>query len=341
MLTGSISLSPSAGVKTSAEAIVAATAHENLIFHPVTFSGFDGGFYMNNALPYTPDDFYFHDVSNDIFVLLWGTVYNRAELVRQYDITRHLSDAELIARLFISEGPDFVKRLNGDFVFLIGQPQKRHWWLYRDHLGIRPVAYFYDKQNLSFSSDIIGLCRALSEGEAIDSDFLLGYFKFIDFRKTPFHKVQKLLPGHYLHFSDEATETVKYWEPEKIKVDHHLQYYQMLSDLKRLLCDAVKIRCDCRFNAGAHVSSGLDSGIVSTLAREEYLQQHDFYGFSWSPRDYTPADVKFDEREIVIAQCKKTKIHPVFSALDADGFNTIISSYYTNLGYFFEDKTAE
>ena len=44
----------------------------------------------------------------------------------------------------------------------------------------------------------------------------------------------------------------------------------MLSDLTALLTDAVKIRCDGRFRAGAHVTGGLDSGIVSTLARKEY-----------------------------------------------------------------------
>ena len=66
----------------------------------------------------------------------------------------------------------------------------------------------------------------------------------------------------------------------------------MLADLGELVKDAVRIRCDSRFIAGAHVSGGLDSGIVSAMAREQYRHQELFYGFSWSPAGFVSGDVK-------------------------------------------------
>ncbi len=96
-----------------------------------------------------------------------------------------------------------------------------------------------------------------------------------------------------------AYELIRYWKPEKIKTDKRLSYNRMLSDLTSILNDSVLIRCDPRFKAGAHVSSGIDSGIVSAMARKVYHQQDRFYGFSWSPADYSAKDAKFDERELV------------------------------------------
>ena len=34
----------------------------------------------------------------------------------------------------------------------------------------------------------------------MDSEFFLGYFKYIDYRRTPDPKVKKLSPGHFLSF---------------------------------------------------------------------------------------------------------------------------------------------
>ena len=250
-----------------------------------------------------------------------------------------MPDPELAACLFRIEGPDFVKKLNGDFAIFILQPEKQQVYLFRDQAGIRPLAYTNDSQSLCFSSDINGLCRAFSDGQSINNDYLLGYFKYIDYRKTSCEKVKKLLPGHFLHFSENGMEIKKYWEPEKIKVDKALSHGQMLADLKSILGDAVRIRCDTRFRAGAHVSSGIDSGIISTLARKEYPQQETFYGFSWSPADYNAREVKYDERELVRRLCLETDISPVFSDLGKSDFPGIVSSFYDNHGFFSEDKT--
>lgn len=193
----------------------------------------------------------------------------------------------------------------------------------------------------SFSSDITGLCRSFSGGKAIESEYLLGYFKYIDYRKTPDERVRKLLPGHFLSFSPSGVEITKYWEPEKIRIDKRLTHDQMLADLKSMLMDGVKLRCDNRFTAGAHVSSGLDSGIVSILARKDYVYQDDFFGFSWSPRDFAPEKAKYDERDIVIQSCRKSSINPLFSDMNETDFPGIVSSFYSNHGFFSEDKTIE
>ena len=69
---------------------------------------------------------------------------------------------------------------------------------------------------------LMGLCRVFSGSWGIDNDYLLRYFKYIDYRKTPCEKVKKLLPGHFLHFSENGVELIKYWKPERIRIDRKL-----------------------------------------------------------------------------------------------------------------------
>jgi len=340
MIIGYLSFSNAGSESSPVDRLRKMTVSEQITFHPVRLGEFSGGYYLNNRLPYTSRDVLYTDCASDTLILLSGSVYNRAELMPLCNLSFSDPDPILIAELFAREGPDFVKRLNGDFTIFIFQQAKEHAYLFRDQVGIQPMAWLIDRKTLFFSSDIAGLCRAFSEGTDISSAYMMGYFKYIDYRKTPNAKVSKLHPGHYIHFTDNRVEITRYWEPEKIKTDREMSHDRMLSDLKSIVYDAVKIRCDSRFIAGAHVSSGIDSGIVATLARREYSRQDDFYGFSWSRAHYPAERADFDERKIVETLCQKAGISLIYSDIQKEDFLRIVSSFYDNQGYFSEDNAT-
>ena len=336
MITGSYSIVGKSASIT--ELMAAKKVYEGLTFHAVASAGFSGGYYLNDRLPYTTDDHFYSDINGDIFILLSGSLYNSNDLKERAGIDRQMPDPELIACLFIEKGPGFVKDVNGDFALFVLLPQKGEAFLYRDHVGIRPLAYSFNGEALRFSADVIGLCRALSFGEPPEAVFLMGYFKYVDYHLTPNNNVHKLPPGHYLHISGGGVTMVRYWNPASVMTDRHLRYDQMISDLKTLIHDAVAIRCDRRFNAGAHVSSGIDSGIVAVLARKEYNDQVPFHGFSWSPDGYIPGPVKYDERDLVKILCKQEGIKPLFSDMTPHLFREHVSEFYNNMGYFFDER---
>ena len=87
------------------------------------------------------------------------------------------------------------------------------------------------------------------------------------------------------------------------------------------------------------MSSGIDLGIVAVLARKEFLLQEPFYGFSWSPADYSSHSAKYDEREFVRKLCRQAGITPVFSDMDQKIFSFNVSSFYDNHGFFSEERT--
>lgn len=302
--------------------------------------GFRGGYYHHPGLPFGEDDFYFSDPANDITVLAKAAFYNLKELLPDDRSEQEVRIPALIAELFLREGPDFVRKINGDFAIFIWRQHRGEAYLFRDHIGIAPVAWASDGERYYFSSDIISLAKAISGGEAADTEYLLAYFKYIDYRKTPSVKVKKLLPGHYLHFSGGKATSVRYWFPEKVRTDRRLDFETVAEDMRRLVRDAVAIRCDRRFTASAHVSGGLDSGIVAALARREYASQQRFYGFSWSPEGYKNDSLSYDERELVRKSCAPEGIVPVFNDMKTDDLYKYLGRYYENQGYFFEERVT-
>lgn len=314
---------------------------ESVRFCPVEAEGFTGGYFLHGRLPLGGEDLYYCDPESDILVLFSGYIYNKNELSGDTCFMTNDPEPVVAARMFLNEGPDFVKRLNGDFAIFICRPSGRTAYLFRDHVGIRPLSYSFKEGCLFFSSDPVELSRFMKAGKGPDQFWLTGLFRYIGFSRSPSTEVEILPPGHYLQITQEGTRLTRFWNPAKITTDRKLQYDKMLSDLSRLVNDAVAIRCDSRFNTGAHVSSGLDSAIVASLARREYDWQPSFFGYSWSPSDFTAYDTQQDERNLVRSLCSASGITPVFSDITQERFLSNICRYFYNGGFFVEESIAE
>ena len=306
----------------------------------VSSEGFDGGYYLNSRLPFCKSDSCFV-LDNEIIVLMTGSIYNRNDFGIPDNDGNHAPDPELVARMFLYEGSGFVNRLNGDFSICILLPQDRRIWLYRDHLGIRPLVWSVRQNTLYFASEMSSLCSYMKPEAPIDQEYLMYQFKFVDLKRTPADSVSKLPPGHWLRFDTGGISVKKYWEPGKIKLQKGLTYEKAISDLQYLLEDSVRIRCNGKFRAGAHVSSGLDSAVVAALARKEYACQEVFHGFSLSPALFDTDEVRYDERELVQELCGMAHLVPVFSDLTDSDLYRYLGNYFFNQGYFIENRILE
>ncbi|RDB04326.1 asparagine synthase-related protein [Runella aurantiaca] len=343
MLYGEFSLVPFGQKSASVRRLQKTMNWAGCIHHQVTYGNFSGGFFLHPHLPFTVEDCLYIDTDNDLLVLMSGSVYNRFEIDR--DIDRKLGVLPLpalIANIFLRKGPSFVNTLNGDFSIAIYQGRDNMLSLFRDHVGVNPLAYTLQDNSLFFSFDIIGLCRAFhEEGKRMNMDPIISIYKPVDMTLTPNEKVLKLKAGHFLQFNSDGIITKKYWEPERVKTDNNLSQPQMLAEIKALLQDAVHIRADPRFNAGAHLSGGFDSSTVAVLARKEYANQTRFYGYSWSPDNSTPDEHELDERELVKKTCQMSGIIPAFIHVEVQDFVKLTENSLNNFTYFYEEKVLE
>ncbi|MCP1381192.1 asparagine synthase-related protein [Runella salmonicolor] len=310
--------------------------------HQVVYKGFAGGFFLDSRLPFTIDDCLYIDTENDLLVLISGCIYNRAEISQVFNTTiQHLPEPALIAHLYALQGIDFVNNLNGDFAIFVYDARKNTFFLCRDHVGIVPLVYTVAEQFLYFSTDIIALCRAFDEGERLNMDALISDYKVVDMTLTPNDKVLKLKAGHYLKSNEKDLIIRKYWEPERVKTDNTLTQPQIFEELKSLLEEAVQIRSDKRFRAGAHLSGGFDSSIVAVLARKEFADQKNFYGYSWSPANSTPDKDSLDERELVKETCRMAGIEPAFIHIEVSDFVELSKNAMQNFMYVHEEKVLD
>ena len=316
----------------------------------VKHDGFAGGFLYDENHPYSPSDFYFTTPQNNQFVLMSGVIYNRNELMAKYGFNASNTNPEIILKLYHLLGPAFIKNVTGDFAIFLFDKLKDISLLYRDHLGVRPLNYYKSQDALWFSSDGFGLNKVLFGSKGIDDIFLhnliikYGLQTTIilpNFTVSPNKNVQKVTPGFFIKFTTDQTSEIKYWEPEKIKTDKGLSFEKAFSELNSLVLEAVKSRSDKRFVAAAHVSGGLDSAVVATLARREYNNQKYFHGFSWTPSTHYSAEIEYNEKEYVSQICSKSDIIPNFIDISVQDFLNYLSQARHSTDLFYEKKVRD
>ena len=192
-----------------------------------------------------------------------GEIYNheelRKELKRQHDY-QTASDCEPILYLYDEFGPEFVKRMNGIFAFVLYDPATRDYFISRDPIGVVPLYWGWDKEgNLFVSSELKAIADVCS-------------------------KLDEFPPGHY--YSSKDKKLVKYYNPAWADTKTLPSNPLDLKALREAFESAVKRQLMCDVPYGVLLSGGLDSSLVSAIAsrfKEKRVEDHDASP-AWWPR---------------------------------------------------------
>jgi len=237
------------------------------------------------------------DESSRYCIIYNGEIYNYVELRQQlaakgFQLFSN-SDTEVILKLFMDEGPDAVKKLNGMFSFVIWDKEDRTLFAARDRLGIKPFYFHHDKDQFVFASEIkaIFASRIVQPQMNIEgmSDYLT--FQFCLEEKTLFQGIEKLPPGCWLKVDGNGKmEIRKYWQLDfSVDTEHDQEYFEY--KLLWLLEDAVRIQLRADVPVGAHLSGGLDSSTVTCMSASQL--DAPIHTFSGGFRE----DPRYDETE--------------------------------------------
>ncbi len=299
--------------------------------HTFRFYGMKGGVILHPAFETDPSAYIYISNEEQVLVLVSGYFFNRDELLSLVNKGQgEMSNPELAFHLFRLKGKNFANAINGDFTIILYLPECSVLLLYRDHVGIRPLAWHAGNGTFWFSSDGTVLCKTLCNGKKINREYLQRYLEngdTVNLNLLPRREVKKLLPGAFLETGQNGKPVVtRYWFPEKFKENATLDFKTAEKDLTELVKHAVSIRSDSRLKAAAHLSGGLDSGIVAALSRLNYQHQSSFKGFSWSPPYHEVSFMNGDERKLVVETGKACHIEPVFLKLDMQD----VVNFYNN-----------
>ncbi|HEY7568542.1 MAG TPA: asparagine synthase (glutamine-hydrolyzing) [Gemmatimonadaceae bacterium] len=212
-----------------------------------------------------------------IWIVFNGEIYNyvelRRELVRHHRF-RTQSDTEVILHLYEELGERCLERLNGMFAFAIWDARQQRLFAARDRVGIKPLYYTIDADQLTFASEPKAILAAGFASPEPDRHGLEEYltFQFCLGDRTLFRDIRKLEPGHYLTFRparDQQPAVVCYWDYRYELDFHHTDEY-FREQLVWLLNDSIRMQLRSDVPVGAHCSGGLDSSTVVTLAAKQF-----------------------------------------------------------------------
>ena len=219
-----------------------------------------------------------HNEDEDIWIVFNGEIYNYIELTSQLEKAGHQfytnSDTETIIHAYEEWGEKCLDKFRGQFAFCIYDSRKKQLFLARDHMGLKPLYYFFDGERFIFGSEIKSiLCHNVPrevDKHAFNLYLSLGY---VPFNSTLFKGIYKLPPASYLKcdFKKKKIEVKKYWNIT-FNVQRNKSINQLANELKILIKDSIKVRLISDVPLGAFLSGGLDSsavvGIMSELMEE-------------------------------------------------------------------------
>jgi len=145
-----------------------------------------------------------------------GEIYNFKVLknkLKEYNFISN-SDTEVLLYLFIKYGENCLKMLEGMFSFAIYDKKKKELFCARDHFGVKPFYYFYEKKQFWFSSELktfFKLDLNIKKNDKSIYRYLSGeYYEHIN--ETFYKNIFKLKPGHYIKINRSNKKEIKYWD---------------------------------------------------------------------------------------------------------------------------------
>jgi asparagine synthase (glutamine-hydrolysing) len=233
-----------------------------------------------------------------VWLVFNGEIFNYVELRRHLKTLGHsfytAGDSEVIVQCYERYGANAWAMLNGQFAFALWDRRKRKLWLVRDRLGIVPLHYTVSDGHLLFASEAKALFAGGRIAPRISPKGLAEVF--IRWSATPprtvFEGVSQVPPATALCFDETLGHSqTRYWQPNPATSE-----YATISDataadaLEAHMRRSISLRLRADVPVGSYVSGGLDSSVISAIAKDLLGQAGtlDTFGIRF-------ADPRFDE----------------------------------------------
>ena len=259
------------------------------------------------------------DASGRYRIVYNGEIYNfrelRADLLEKGIRFQSASDTEVLLYSFIEQKEKCLSHLNGFFAFAIYDEQENSLFLARDRYGIKPLYYSDDEDKFLFASNMQSLF-AYGIDKNLDLESLYTYLQlnYTPAPNTMISGVKMLLPGHHATIDSSGFKINQYYKidytPETTLSED--SYADQQKNLRTLVDTSVRKRLVSDVPLGTFLSGGIDSSIISGIARK---YKEDLHTFSIGYRD----EPFFDETSYANLVAKKFDTdHTVFSLSNDD-----------------------
>jgi asparagine synthase (glutamine-hydrolysing) len=213
---------------------------------------------------------------DSVHLICNGEIFNylalRRDLVARGHRFRSQSDIEVLVHLYEEEGEDLLSKLNGQFAFAIFDERRRRLLLARDHFGVIPLFYTVVKGTFIFASEIKAILTHPAVERRVDLTGLDQVFSLpgLVSPRTMFEGINSLPPGHYLDVTDGNVCVREYWDvpyPRDAELNYDKSESYYADGLEENLLHSVRYRLQADVPAGAYLSGGLDSSLITSMMK--------------------------------------------------------------------------
>jgi asparagine synthase (glutamine-hydrolysing) len=218
---------------------------------------------------YNPEPQPSFNETRELFAFMDGKIYDLNFKITELKEKGHRfileNDPEFCLHAYEQYGKEFVQRLNGSFLLLIGDVKNQKVLLFTDRFGTRPLYYFKKENTVVFASEVKAILEDESFKRIIDEEAFAHYFvlgKVIG-DKTFFKGIKALPPASILEIGKDEISIHKYWKfayccEEVPKNAEKIIIKELVNALKKSVAKCLK---DSHRYAFA-LSGGLDSRVV-------------------------------------------------------------------------------
>lgn len=205
-------------------------------------------------------------VFDDVIIVFNGEIYNYKELIIEENLKcKTQSDTEVIIRLYLKYGYDFLNKLNGMFSFVLYDMKSKQYFCARDRYGKKPFFYYYKNNQFIFSSSMKSIIKILGTTPDLNKVALSQYMQyFVSLGENTFYKdIKKLEASSYILFDEKEFLIKKYYKINTYKSVH--EEPEALQNIEELLFKSIESRLVGDVEVGSLLSGGIDSSLVACL----------------------------------------------------------------------------
>jgi asparagine synthase (glutamine-hydrolysing) len=269
------------------------------------------------------------DDKGEVYIVFNGEIYNfkelRGGLEKDGVVFSSGTDTEIIIYLYKKYSFDCLKYLRGMFAFAIWDSRKKLLFIARDRLGKKPLKYYQDGNSFIFASELKAILKNPAVKKEIDHQAIDEYlsFKYVPAPKTGFKNIKKLAPGHFLIIKNNGDVSEKsYWDLN-FNEKENLKEEEWLEKIEEKIKESVAIRLASDVPLGAHLSGGIDSGLITALMAENTGKRIKTFSIGFEESKYN--ELPFAR---LVAEKYNTDHHEFIVKPDAAGLLPKLAYYY-------------
>ena len=187
--------------------------------------------------------------------------------------------AELLARLYRSEGESFVERLHGAFAIAIWDEHAQRLVLAIDRLGIKSLYWSSEDGELIFGSRARAVLAALERPSEVNPAAVMQFllFSVVPAPLTSYRGVEKIRPGYRLIFENGQIRHESYWDLNYDESDSRDERH-WAEQVREGMRSAVHRHLEGLHaeTSGAYLSGGTDSSSVTAFMSEVFSPTRTF-----------------------------------------------------------------